>query len=105
MARISIEDLESMTQTKFVCTQKIKLADPIFGDDTPHVLEFDVFDGFAYCADFNGKEYFMTFPKLGFMTLAKEMKDEIINHLSLAPSSNVGVKEILATYNSLLTNE
>lgn len=105
MARITIEDLEHMTQSRFVCTQKIKLSDPIFGDDAHHVLEFDIFDGFAYCPDYNGKEFYMTFPKTSFMALAKEMKGEIMLHLSLPSGCTIGAKELLATYNTLYVNE
>ena len=35
--RISVVDLEKMTQTKYVCTQKLKLSDNIFGDKTAKV--------------------------------------------------------------------
>lgn len=105
MARISIEDLEHMTQTNFVCTQKIKLSDPIFGDDAAHILEFDIFDGFAYCSNYKGKEYYMTFPRTSFMDLAKGMKDEVISHLSLPKGAKIGEKELLATYNELYINE
>jgi hypothetical protein len=51
MERISIQDLEKMNKTKYICTKKIKLADNIFGDNRKRVLEFDIFDGFAYCFD------------------------------------------------------
>ena len=71
--RISVVDLEKMTQTKYVCTQKLKLSDNIFGDNKKRIMEFDIFDGFAYCADFEGKEYFMKYPKKDFVKLSKEV--------------------------------
>ena len=70
MKRISIKDLEKMNKTKYLCTKKIKLADNVFGDNRKRVLEFDIFDGFAYCFDDKtNKEYYMIYPRKAFIAL------------------------------------
>lgn len=105
MSRISISDLEKMTQANYVCTMKIKLADDILGDNKKHIMEFDIFDGFAYCADYNGKEYYMMFPKKEFIKLSKDMEKEARDYLSLDEHAPLEEKELLATYNTLYVNE
>ena len=103
--RISIKDLEKMTQTKYVCTQKIKLADNVLGDSKKHILEFDIFDGFAYCADYNGKEYYMNFPRKEFVKLSKEMEEKAREYLSLDEHEPLKEEHLLASYNTLYVNE
>lgn len=103
--RISITDLEKMTQTRYVCTQKIKLADNILGDTNKHILEFDIFDGFAYCPDYNGKEYYMIFPKKEFIALSKDMEKNARDYLQLDEHEPLKVEHLLASYNTLYVNE
>ncbi len=102
--RISITDLEKMNQTKYVCTQKLKLSDNIFGDNKKRVMEFDIFDGFAYCANFEGKEYFMKFPKKEFIKLSKDMEKGIREYLNLSDTDEITETHILQTYNTLYVN-
>lgn len=98
MTNYSIKDFEKATQSKFVSSQKIKLADPIFGDDNHHILQFDIFDGFAICPDYNGKTYYMEYPKLEFMKIAREYL-ELDNHTALKE------EHVLIAYNRLYINE
>jgi hypothetical protein len=102
--RISIADLENMTQTKYVCTQKIKLADEVLGDNKKHILEFDIFDGFAYCANYQGKEYFMTFPKKEFIALSADMTKTAREYLNLDEHEPLREEHLLASYNTLHVN-
>ena len=102
--RISITDLEKMMQTNYIGTHRIKLVDGALGDDKAHILEFDVFDGFAYCADYKGKEYFMTFPQEAFIKMVKEMEDDIRDYLTLDKDVKLGPIHMLSTYNTLHVN-
>ena len=99
--RISITDLEKMNQTKYVCTQKLKLTDNIFGDKKQRIMEFDIFDGFAYCANFEGKEYIMTYPRKEFIKLSKDMEQGIRDFLYLQDKETITETHILQTYNTL----
>lgn len=104
MERISIEDLEKMTQTKYVCTLKIKLSDEIFGDTEKHILEFDIFDGFAYCPNHNGKEYFMNYPKKKFVEDSTTMSKEVRDFMELDEHEPITEKASLASYYKLKVN-
>lgn len=103
--RISIKDLEKMMQTKYVCTQKIKLADKVLGDSKKHILEFDIFDGFAYCPNYDGKEYYMLFPKKEFINLSKDMQKTAREFLNLDEHEPLQEEHLLASYNTLYVNE
>ena len=105
MERISILDLEKMTQTKYVCTQRMKLSDNIVGVNKKRIMEFDIFDGFAYCANFEGKEYFMKYPKKDFVKLSKDMDKGVRDFLELDEHQPLTETNILVTYNTLFTNE
>jgi hypothetical protein len=99
--RISIPNLEKMNQTNYVCTQKLKLTDKIFGDKNPRIMEFDIFDGFAYCANFEGKEYIMTYPRKEFIKLSKDMEQGVREFLNLDDKEPITETHILQTYNTL----
>lgn len=103
--RISISDLQQMMQTPYICTQRIKLADKILGDNKKHILEFDIFDGFAYCADYQGKEYYMIFPQKDFVKLSKEIEKNAREFLSLDEHEPLKEEHLLASYNTLYSNE
>ena len=105
MESISILDLEKMTQTKYVCTQRMKLSDNIFGDNKKRIMEFHIFDGFAYCPNFEGKEYFMKYPKKDFVKISKEMEKGVREFLELNEHQPLTETDILVTYNTLFTNE
>lgn len=102
--RISITDLEKMNQTKYACTQKLKLSDNLFGDNKKRIMEFDIFDGFAYCANFEGKEYYMKYPKKEFIKLSKDMEKGIRDYLNLSEQEEITETHILQTYNTLYVN-
>ena len=104
MERISIPDLEKMMQTKYIGTHRIKLCDGILGDTKNHVMEFDIFDGFAYCANYKGQEYYMEFPQKSFIKLMKEMEDEVRDYLDLTSDTEVNEIHLLSAYNTLFVN-
>ena len=83
----------------------MKLSDNIFGDNKKRIMEFDIFDGFAYCANFEGKEYFMKYPKKDFVKLSKDMDKGVRDFLELDEHQPLTETNILVTYNTLFTNE
>lgn len=104
MSRLSITDIEKMTKSKYICTQTLRLADDILGDNKKHNMEFDIFDGFAYCADYKGKEYYMDFPKVSFINLAKDMAKSIREYLDIEEHAPIKETDILVAYNTLYCN-
>ena len=104
MERISIEDLEKMTHEKFVCTCSIKLSDDIFGDKNKHTLKFDIFDGFAYCPNYNGKEYYMIYPKKKFVEESKVMSKELKEFLELDEAATITEINCLDGYYEIFEN-
>lgn len=85
-----------------ICTTEVVLADAkVFGDNTARKLEFDVWDGFAYCYDYLGKEYKMEYPKKSLINMATEMAKTIREHLSLDEKERIEPVHILMTYNQL----
>ena len=89
MERITIEELENMVHDKFVCTCSIKLSNPLFGDNKKHELVFDIFDGFAYCPSYNGKEYYAVYPKKKFVESSKVMGKELREFLELEENAPI----------------
>lgn len=105
MKRLSITELEKMTHSKYLKTQQIRLTDEVLGDNKQHLVEFDIFDGFAYCHDFNGHEYYMMYPRKEFIKLSNEMEKTIREYLELDKQHIIGETEILVSYNTLFKNQ
>jgi hypothetical protein len=105
MTEYNVQDFEKATQSKFVSKQKIKLADPILGDNDKHILEFDIFDGFAVCPNYKGKMYYMTFPKLEFMKIASNIEKQAKEFLEIDEHTPLKVEDVLVAYNKLSVNE
>lgn len=103
--RMTIEEIEKMVHSDLVCTQTIKLSDDVFGDTKKHTLTFDVFDGFAYCGDYNGKEYYMLFPRLSLIKLSKTMSASVREFMGLGESDEIGVTDVMASYYTLYCND
>ena len=64
-------------------------------------MNFDIFDGFAYCYDYLGEEYKMEYPKLSLIKVAKEMGETIRKHVNLDEKADIEPIHILMTYNQL----
>lgn len=105
MKELKISDIEKMTQTKYICTQQIKLTDDVLGDNKTHIMEFDIFDGFAYCRNYEGKEYYMIAPKKEFISLSKEMEKGIRDFLKMGDAEPITSESAIAAYNTLFVNE
>lgn len=99
MKRLTIEEIEQMTKSKFVCKQKMRIIDEFFGDDKSHTLEFELFDGFAYCPSFNGKEVFMNYPRTEYFKLGKDLEKDLRDYLKLSETEEITVQHIMSAYN------
>lgn len=73
----------------------------VFGDKQTHTLNFDVWDGYAYCYDYEGKEYEMTYPKKSLINLSPEMTKTIKTNCELGDDDKIEIIHILTTYNVL----
>jgi hypothetical protein len=103
--KMTIHELEKMTQSNYVGTRQIKLADElIFGDSDYHILEFDIFDGFAYCGDYNGLEIYMRFPKKELVKTDNVISENAREFLKLNKNVPLTEEHLLACYNSLYVN-
>lgn len=107
--RLSLDELVKMTHSELVSTMTIQLSDDIigeviFGDNKVHTMTLDVFDGFAYCGDCEGKEYYMHFPKLELVGKSKSMQSTIREFMNLGDSDVIKVSDVMACYYTLVCN-
>ena len=105
MSKITREDLEKF-YGKVICTQIVNVND-FYKDeneicDKKEDMVFDVYDGIAYCSDYKGKEYIMTFPKLEFIKNCKEMANNIREHLSLNDDDTITASNIMQCYSEFI---
>lgn len=73
----------------------------VFGTKKPQILVFDIFDGFAYCYEYNGKEYAMKYPTIDFIKKSKEFTDNILNGKENAKIEYITVQDVIRTYGAL----
>lgn len=64
-------------------------------------LHFEIYDGFAYCPNFNGHEYTIKYPKLDFIEKSIEMQERIRKYLSLNKDEKISVIDVLQTLNEI----
>lgn len=107
MSKLTSEEVEKMMKGhgELFTTAKLKLADPAFGDNKKHIIEMDVYDGFAI-GEFEGKEYYMEYPTLDFIKKANNMRKNILE--AIDKSDDVTYKitplDILVVYNTMYCN-
>lgn len=101
MAKIEDKVLEKL-YGKLVCEQEISFQDTkFFGDSEKRVIKFKIYDGFAYCEDFEGEELFLTYPKLEFINSCREMAQAVREFLSIPDTEKIGVVDIVQSYCTL----
>lgn len=102
MGKISQKHLEGLYKP-LICTQTIQIDDneALFGDKKKRVMKFDIYDGFAYCADYKGEEYYMIYPQLDFIKISKEMSQAVKEYVGLKDTDPIQVTDILTSYNTL----
>lgn len=86
---------------KKICTQAIKFEGDIFEDNVERTIEFDVYDGFAYCGDFEGSEYYMAYPKIEFINSVKDMQNAVKDFMGLKDTEPITATDILQSYSDL----
>lgn len=81
-------------EMKFVDTESEK----IFGDNKEHILHFDLYDGFGYCADYEGEEYYLTYPTLDFVNKCPDVEQSIKEFCALKDEDEITVFDIVKSY-------
>ena len=103
--KLTIEELELMTQSKHMGSIEIsRMVHELFGDENEHTLTFDIFDGFAYCHDYNGEEYYLEYPVKSLIDDANNMQKTIRETLNLNDDKELTILDIIATYSTLKKN-
>lgn len=97
MDKIKKEDLEKM-YGKLIDTKQLTI------QGFKGKLTFDIYDGLAYCADYNGDEYVLKYPKLSFIEDSVEMQKTIRDYLNLKDTDKISVLDVLQTYNEMDKN-
>lgn len=96
------QQLEKLYGKVVVENQMVKFKDEkFFGDKEVHEIPFDVYDGFAYCEDYNGEELFLSYPKMIFLKDFKEIETVIRQFADINDKDAVTVVDILHSYCSL----
>lgn len=67
-------------------------------------MNFEVYDGFAYCPNYRGSEYCLTYPKIEFVNKSTAMQEEIRKYMNLDEKADITVFEILQTFNEMTRN-
>jgi hypothetical protein len=86
---------------KKISTEKLSLEG--FNDKIP----FEIYDGYAYCEDFKGHRYEMTYPQLKAVHDSKEMADAVIEYINsistkkIETANEISVLHILTAFNTL----
>lgn len=86
---------------KKLSTQAISFEGDIFDDGVARTIEFDIYDGFAYCGDFEGSEYFMAYPKIDFINSVKDMQKAVRDFMGLNDNEPITATDILQSYSDL----
>lgn len=101
MSKIKREEIEKF-YGKIICTQTVNVSkfseEDENAEDKKEDMVFDVYDGIAYCEDYKGKEYIMTFPKMEFIKECTEMQKKIREHLSLKETDSITASNIMQCY-------
>lgn len=90
---------------KMICAQPINFNKKLFDDNKSKTIDFEIYDGFAYCPDFKGSEYCMTYPKVEFINSCKEMQTAVRDFMGLHDDEKVTATDILQSYCDLIKIE
>ncbi len=67
-------------------------------------LTFEIYDGFAYCPNYRGSEYCMTFPKIEFVNKSNAVQEKIKEYINLKLDEPITIYEIMQTFNEMSRN-
>ena len=94
MERISREELE-LLHGKMIAEKELTIL------WFKNKLSFEIYDGCAYCPNYRGSDYLMSFPKIEFINKSSESQEEIRRYMKLEPSDDITIYEILQTFNEM----
>ena len=94
MERISREDLELLFG-KMIAEKELTIL------GFKNKLSFEIYDGCAYCPNYRGSDYLMSFPKIEFINKSNESQDEIRRYMKLDEKDDITIYEILQTFNEM----
>lgn len=95
MERIKREDLEKM-YGKMIDERKLSI------EGFSQKLNFEIYDGYAYCPDYKGSEYVLIYPKMQFVRNSAEAQDAIREYLGLDKDKELTVLDVIQRFNTFL---
>lgn len=81
--------------------EKIGFSKSMMGTDEDIAMTFNVFDGLAYCEDFEGNEYVLSYPKLEFVKNCKIMHNAVKEFVGKPEEEDITITDVLRSYGSL----
>lgn len=97
MERLTIAELERMSQSKHEGTYELKdFIDKSLGDEKKHTIVVDVFDGMAYCHNYKGKELLLTYPRLSFVTKT-DLANKVRTSLGYDDKQPITIVDVMVT--------
>jgi hypothetical protein len=81
--------------------EKIGFSKSMMGTDEDIAMTFNVFDGLAYCEEFEGNEYVLSYPKLEFVKNCKIMLNAVKEFVGKPEEEDITITDILRSYGSL----
>lgn len=70
-------------------------------------IPFEIYDGYAYCEDYKGHRYDMTYPQLKAVRDSKEMADAVIEYINsisekqIESVEEISVIHVLISFNTI----
>ena len=93
MSRIKQDDLEKMFG-KMVGKRKLSIV------GFKKKLEFEIYDGLAYCPDHEGHEYMMKYPRMSFINESAEAQDMIRKEIDESDEyEDFTILDVIKTFN------
>ena len=81
---------------KKVCSEKLNIE----GFKKP--IPFEIYDGYAYCANYKGHRFDMVYPKLKAIKGAKTLSDAVIDYIgNINDKEEITVIHVLMAFNTL----
>jgi hypothetical protein len=70
-------------------------------------IPFEIYDGYAYCDNYKGRRYDMTYPQLKAVKDSKEMSDAVIDYINsisekqIQSVEEISVIHVLISFNTI----
>lgn len=62
-------------------------------------INFEIYDGYAYCPDYKGHEYGIEYPRISLIEKSKELQSEIRTWVGLDENAEITIYDIIQTFN------